>query len=424
MLMEFLDSGDKIRKMRIKLNIKQEELNTTGVSRNFISMIENGKRKLPKHVAIKLMEIFECKADEIGIKLEEDEKWLMTSAREQAIEFCNDKLSYDLSAEDIDEVTTLVKNYNIRELIPKVYVMKANRLYEDRSYEEAFTYYYEILDCVKEWDEEKAFIYNKLGKCKIMMLNYIEAITYFKKCYNLSLKTSNVVDKRNCLYNIALSYKKLGRIEPALDFIDEFIKLCDINENFKEYMGAAILKSNCYIELNRYQQAIDILISNIYSFTDSEDILLGYIYNSLGSLYLNINELETALVYLDKACHIREIRDRYNLPRTIFNKAETFLKQGNLENALQLINKTIHLSEENNDLDLIMKCYRQLEKIYSEANKNEDLKELYLEMVDLFSKTDKKEELLKLYIKLLKMNYETSNIHGCEVYLENAIRLI
>ena len=422
--MEFFDTGDKIRKLRTKLNIKQEELNTSGVSRNFISMIENGKRKLPQHVAVKLMEIFKCKADELGIKLEEDENWLMTTAREQAMKFCNDKLSLYLSNKDIDKIIILIKNYNMRELIPKVYVIKADRLYDDKLYEEAFIYYYEILDCIKELDEEKAFIYNKLGKCKLMMLNYIEAISYFNKSYNLSLKGDNDIDKKNCLYNIALSYRKLGHIEPALDFIDKFIRLCDINEDFKEYMEAVILKSNCYIELNKYQQAIDILISNIYGFTDPEDVLLGYVYNSLGSLYLNINKLETALVYLNKAYHIRELRDKYNLPRTIFNMAEIFLKQGKSENALQLINKVIHLSAENKDIDLIMNSYTLLEKIYSEGNNNEQLKELYLKMVDLLSQIDNKEELLKLYVKLSKISYEANNINGCGIYLENAIRLI
>lgn len=423
--MVFLDTGDKVRKIRIKLNIKQEELNTIGVSRNFISMIENGKRKLPRHVAVKLMEIFRFKADELGIKLEEDEKWLMTTAREQVIEFCNKKLNSYLSDEDINTMITLIKDYNIQLLMPEVYVKKADRLYEARLYEEAFIYYYEILDYIKELNEEKAFIYNKLGKCKLMMLNYVEAITYFRRSYNLLLKHGyNDADKKNCLYNIALSYKRLGKTELALDFIDKFIRLCDVNGDFKEYVSAVILKSNCYIELNKYQQAIDILISNIYGFTDPEDVLLGHIYNSLGSLYLNINKFDTALIYLNKACHIREIHDRHNLPRTIFNKAEIFLKQGELEKALQFINKAIKLSSENKDLEVIMNCYTFLEKIYNEDNKNEQLKELYLQMLNLLSDTDNKEEMLKLYIKLLKLSFEENNIKGYEIYLNNAIRLI
>lgn len=420
--MEFLETGEKIKKLRVELKIKQEELNVVGVSRNFISMIENGKRKLPKDVALRIIELFKKKANILGIDFEFDEHWLMATAKEQVIEFCNEKLNYNLSDKDIDIITSLVKSYNIKELIPSSYIIKADKLYAERLYEEAFSYYYDILESYSDEHEEKAFIYNKLGKCKIMMSNYIEAITYLTKCYGISLKTNNVIDRKNCLYNIALCYKGLGHIDVAIDYVNDFIILCSINDNFKEYMGAVILKANCYIELKRYQQAIDILNSNIDKFADPQDILLGYIYNSLGSVYIDINELENALFYLDKAYYIRKLKDTYNLPRTMFNKAKVLVKQEKFEYGLEIISNAIYLSRENKDYDCILKCYTFVESIYIESHDYEHLKEVYLEMISIFINTNQKENLFKVYIKLLSISGDSNNINELKLYIDDAMK--
>ncbi|MEG0774112.1 helix-turn-helix domain-containing protein [Clostridium sp.] len=422
--MKFLDTGEKIKKLRKELKIKQEELNSVGVSRNFISMIENGKRKLPKHVAIKLIEIFKTKANEMGIKLEIDEQWLLTSAKEQAINFCNEKLASDLSIEDIDLIIELIKDYNIKELIPKVYVLKANDLYDKRLYEEAFTYYYEILECVHGESEEKSFIYNKLSKCKIMMLNYVEAITYLNKCYEYCTVNGDIKNKKNCLYNMAFSYQKLDNIDLALSCINSYIKLCDIQVEFKEYMGAIILKVNCYILSKEYQLAIDTATDAINKIHDSENLYLGYLYNSLGVLYTEVNDFDKALSYLEKAEAIRLQQDSYNLSHTILNKAKIFIKQENIEEALQLINKTIALAETHNDYEFIIESYELLEKLYVDLKRNGELINTYLKMINLFNKMSKKDEALKIYVKLLSLTIESKDSDEYKYYLREAMKLV
>jgi HTH-type transcriptional regulator, quorum sensing regulator NprR len=421
---KFLDTGEKIKKLRRELKIKQEELNSVGVSRNFISMIENGKRKLPKHVAIKLIEIFKSKANEMEIKLDIDEAWLLTSAREQAVNFCNEKLASDLSIEDIDLIIELIKDYNLKEFIPKVYVLKANDLYDKRLYEEAFTYYYEILECVKSGSEEKSFIYNKLSKCKIMMLNYVEAITYLNKCYEYCTANGDIKNKKNCLYNMAFSYQKLNNIDLALSCINSYIKLCDIQVDFQEYMGAIILKVNCYILSKEYELAIDTATDAINKIHDSANLYLGYLYNSLGVLYTELNDFDKALSYLEKAEAIRLQEDSYNLSHTILNKAKIFIKQENIEEALQLINKTIALAETHNDYEFIIESYELLEKLYVDLKRNGELINTYLKMINLFNKMNKKDEALKIYVKLLSLTLESKDSDEYKYYLREAMKLV
>lgn len=421
--MKFLDTGEKIRNLRRELQIKQEELNASGVSRNFISMVEHGRRKLPHQVAIELIKIFTSKADKLGVKLELNEHSLMASAKEEATEYCIEKLHSNLTPEDIDSLAAVVKEYSIRELIPKVYMLKANNLYDERLYEEAFTYYYEILQCTID-KQEIAYIYNKLGKCKLMMLNYIEAIAYLSKCYEYSLSSGDDTNKRNSLYNMALSYRRLANAELALDYVKELISLCDMEKDFEEYISAVILKSNCYIQLKKYQEAIDILLSNVANFSDPQDKLLGYIYNSLGVLFLDTDNFNDAMEYIERASRIRETRDTCNLPITLINKAQVLIKQKKVEEAHQVINKAMNLAEINKDNEFMIKAYKLLEDIYSQAGRTQELKDLYLKMINLFNITANKEELVKSYIKLLKLISNTNNMEEYKRYLEDVAKLV
>lgn len=420
----FLDSGDKIKIVRKKLNIKQEELSVVGVTRNFISMIENGKRKLPQNVAIELMKIFRARAYELGVELEAevDEKWLMTSKQEEVRSFCYEKLERELSAEGIDLIAALVKEYNLSELTTEVYTLKANKLYDNRLFEEAFTYYYEVLENIKKDQKQKAFLYNKLGKCKTKMLNYIEAITYFNKGYECSIASCEDSIKKNCLYNIAVTYRKLGSTKLALDSINELLAISDCDSNFNEYIGNLILKSNCYIDLNMYQEAINTLEFSLNKFNNSEDVLLGYIYNSLGSLYLELDKLDIADEYLDKAYSIRETKDTYNLTRTLVNKAEVMIRREMIEEALKLTNRAIGLSEANKDYGYEIRCYSLLEKIYLQHYEDKQLKELYLEMIRLFKLTGNNEEALKVYLKLLMNSFNLEDSEEYKTYLYDAVK--
>lgn len=422
--MRFLDTGEKVKKLRKELSIKQSELDTTGVSRNFISMIENGKRKLHYTLALKLLDIFQKKAQELGKEFNADVKWLMASSKEQAAEFCRERLNSELTAKDVDLLTDLVKEYNITELIYRVYSLKADNLYDNKQYEEAFTFYYRTKDYLGETSEEKAFIFNKLGKCKFMMLNYIEAILYFNKCYKISLTQNYNESSKNSLYNLALSYRKLGNTMLAMQCIDSCLSLCDINNNFTDYMGAAILKSNCYADMGLHNEAISILNTCADKFKDPEDVLLGYIYNSLGSLYLEISKFDDALYYLNKAYYIRKNKDILNLPRTLLNKADIFIRKECLYDALDLIYEALLLTEENKDTNSVLKAYSLLETIYIKVNNLEELKKLYFKMLDVFNSTEKKEDSLKTYIKLLKIVSDSDNRCEYKNCLEEALKLV
>lgn len=60
--MNFLTTGEKIKRLRIQLNLTQEELQTENVTRGLISMIETNKRDVTYATAVKLVDKFNEKA--------------------------------------------------------------------------------------------------------------------------------------------------------------------------------------------------------------------------------------------------------------------------------------------------------------------------------------------------------------------------
>lgn len=420
--MKFTEPGEKIKQIRKKLNIRQEELEGLGVSRNFLSMVENGKRKLPNNLLKPLVELFNKKALDLGIELNIDETFIMKTASEDANNYCSNKLKESLSLEDLNELIKISENYNLHYILSKTHELKANILYDSKNYEEAFMNYYEALEGYTKLnlEKEQAFIYNKLGKCNIEMLHYMEALTFFNKCYEYSKIHFDKELMKNSLFNIALANKKLEKYNVALTCLNEYLSLVQDQEVFEDYADGIILKAACHIELKEYQRAIELSINLIDKFEDQTSPLLGCLYNNLGMIYLNVNDLKNSLYYFNKSALIRELNNDNKLCRTILNKSKVYLKAGMLENALTLVKEAINLTEMYNDLEFQIRGYRLLEEIYTEMNKIEELQFVYDKMLNILANSDYKSDLLKVYIKIALLNIENGNIEKALNYLNTA----
>lgn len=90
--MIFLTSGQKIKKIRMYLNMNQKDLQSEEVSRVYVSMIEQGKRTLSKKLASSFAEIFKRKAEKLHINLQIDESYLLRSPKEDAELYCLERL--------------------------------------------------------------------------------------------------------------------------------------------------------------------------------------------------------------------------------------------------------------------------------------------------------------------------------------------
>lgn len=423
-VLDFLSPGKRLKALRKQLNIKQVELEAIGVSRNYISMVESDKRNLTGKTLEKFLNFMQNKADAMDINVNLDTNYLLMPEKEEARNYCNMKLKSTLNHEGLNEVINIGKKYNLIDILVTVYFLKANLLYDEFLYDTAFIYYYNILDIYNNNnnDNNKGYIYLKLAICKLSVLSYEEALAYLFKSYFYCDKFNDKTNLQKCIFNIALTYKKINEYDNSLLYIDKFLNMINPKEQINQYIDAIVIKCNCYVNKGDFKTSIDIYNSTINYFDNIPNISLGYIYTNLGENYLNLNDLDQSLTYFDKAIQIRTLYDGSTLSHSLIDKAQVLIKQSLYKESVYLIKEGILLAEKYDDIECIIKSYELLEDIYIKLNDKDNLEEIYFLLIENLKGVNSL-KLLGIYIKLSIFYTENNNIDKSKEFLYEAEKL-
>lgn len=180
--MKFLTTGEKVKKLREQLNLTQEDLIAENVTRGLISMIETGRRDISYKTAVRLAEKFNEKAEELNIILNIDEGYLMRSPSEDAEIYCLNKLKNDdITQSTIDEIWTLIKQYDLLEVQAKTYFKFGEIDLEKKKFDKACANYDQAIKIYKSMgkNEKLGYIYERMGISKTRDLKYDTAIVYY-----------------------------------------------------------------------------------------------------------------------------------------------------------------------------------------------------------------------------------------------------
>ncbi len=427
--MEFLTPGEKVKKIRKMLKIKQRELQDENITRGFISMIESNRSRMSIDTAKKIAKKFNERAKELGINLNITGEYLLLTAKQEAEKYCLEKLNNNIELEhikDIDEIIKISEKHELTEIKIKAYIKRADLEFENHIYKKAFLDYHEALDILVNIGNTslQAFLYNKLGRCKINEGDYIEALTYFNKALYYSLQINDLKTKKNAIYNIALCYKKLNKFDTAFEYIDEYLSLIDKNEEFTHYVYINILKANCYKDKKEYEKAINLYQDLIKEVNDTDITLVGYIYSNLAEIYLEQSNFDKSLECFNIAEKIRRDNDMTNLHHTLIDKANVYIKNENYNEALKLLEEGINLSYRNNDIEYILRGNYMLTDIYKHLDDNKNLNNTYMKIIDVLENVNNEREIIKIFANLSLMNLEQGNAKECKDYLNKIIEKI
>jgi len=424
--MDFLAKGQKIKKIRKKLKMNQEDLATDGITRPFISMIESGKRGLSYKKAKILAEIFNKRAEEINIDLHVYPEYILRTPSEDASKYCLEKLTNTKIIVDIEDIIKISTKFNLEDISAKAYNKLGDLYFEIGNYRDAFEKYTTVLDIFKNNDKKNFYadLYNILGKCKMKLLQHNDALFYFQRANHYSLTHSNITIQRLSIYNLGLCYKKLNKIDDALSYINEFITLCDKDSNFKEYIYANILICTCYETQNNIDKSLGVYNGLISQFSNQQDPLLAMVYSNLGSIYLRNNDCVKSLDYYNLAQKIRTDKDIYNLHRTIIEKADVFIKQSFYDEAIILIKLGLEMASKYNDLEYLIKGNYRLAQIYNNLNDYINLENIYILIIYLLKDTKDDEQILKIYNDMSIMYLKQNNLSKVENCLKMSQKIL
>lgn len=418
--MIFLTTGEKIRSLRKKFGMRQQELEDKNITRAFISMIETGKRGLSRENAKVIAEKFNNKAASLGLKANIEEDYLLRTPEEDAEIYCFEKLNNNPTNDEIEVIIEIARKYNLTKVEAKSYKILGDYDYQNERYSEAFINYMFSLDLYKNTDGNTtlAYLYNRMGMCKSSQLEYAEALSFFNRANHYSVLSKDLKIQKYSLYNIAKNYKMLEKYDEALAYIDKYLALCDKENEFTHYVYINILKANCYSRKGNKEKAVLIHKELVNEFEDKNDMLLWDVYSNLGTIYRDENSLDESLEYYTKAEKIAEGKDGKSLAATLIQKSGVYIVKGLYDEALKLVNKGLKIAWELNDIATLVKGYYKLIDIYTALNDFVSLKNTYIKLLDTIkNKKYYKDDTVKIYNKLALLYLEQNDIEMCKKYL-------
>lgn len=418
--MIFLTTGEKIRSLRKRFGMKQQELEDKNITRAFVSMIETGKRGLSRDSAKIMAYKLNQKAISLGIRVNIDEDYLLRTPSEDAEIYCTEKLNNSPTDDEIDVIIKIAEKYKLTKVQAKSYRILGDYAFEGKSYTNASINYMLSLDLYKSTEDSlsSAYIFNKLGECRVHKLEYGEAFSLFSKAFDYAEINNSLEDKKCCLYNIADVYNKIEEYDKSLEYIDKFLGLCSMENETEAYVNVQILKANCWENKGNDEKAISIYNSIISEFKNEESELLWQVYNNLGMIYGKEKDLDKALKCFSLAEKLTKEIHIEKLSLTYIEKSKIYMNNGLYKEALSFANKGLALALEINDIDLGVKAYHSLINIYNILEDFGGLKNSYIKLLDIIKNNDSyKDETIKIYNKLALLYFEQNDFEMCRKYL-------
>lgn len=300
-----LTSGEKIRYIRTKFNINQQDITGGEITKEFITMLENDKEIITEPVAKILVNKINilCKEKDINFSLTED--YLLEDIVSQAKKVADDYIDYINNLEPfkmrnihdtLTEIDIFLKKYNTGEKKSLLYIAIGGRFKLSKNYLKAFDYY---LKAFESSVDNKITLYSleMMANCNIYLSKYDDALKDYNTLLGLTTDSKLQYDTK---FNIALCYKKLGEFYNSLDLLYDLLESHNdiISSSLSQHVNVYLLIGNCLYETNSFNKSIEIYKGLLKIINDDFKVEQLCILSSLADVYRATKNY----VKLDKIC--------------------------------------------------------------------------------------------------------------------------
>lgn len=397
-----LSDGDKLKEIRIKYGLKQEEITGKEITRNLISEIETNKASITKKTAEIVIKNLTALAKKRNFKVTETVDYLMENQVIQATKVLDNYIK-ELEVLSISKDNSFIKtlkdaesfliDWDIKDKKIRIYELAGDYFCNNNEMYKSAIYYEKASALVS-----RIFLDNKL----LPILRKLSVVYIYTAKYNSSVESCNFAldyfknmtddEKAVFLHNRALSYRALKNYDLALQDI------CTLENMAND------------LDKQRYFETLNLKAICLKSKNDLENALI--VYNSMINL-LDDNDFEKKIiVYINIAeAYMERNDDKLN---------EEF---SNVEELLFKINNNY---EYITDIYFeVAKIYKYLkntskaEKYYIKALKSAKLKHEYVlesnilcDLIDIYSELDDAESIGKLKIEFFYLSSNQLTINN------------
>lgn len=389
-MIELLTQGEKLKKLRKELNLKQSDIATPNITREFISMVENGKRNLSNKSSKELVEFIASKYE---LENPNDYFFFSRTLEEDIIYYFENNSLKELN--ELKQFKTIIEKFNVPEIKMKVCYLIANSYGKSYLYEESKLFYYESLQYAYKLNdlEYQLKIFNNLGAVLYELCYYQDSIYFYNEAIKLSTseKLEHNLDYYNkyiesIVYNLLLSYNQLDDYISFYNLIKKFSKFLPnkYDSKYDKFYIIAIL----FLEKSKYYEDYNSLIESVLETNSTE--LKRAIFTSKALNNYRKNNLDTSLKLVEESVSIK--------------KASTEVTNVDVHNLILLTNlkKTAYVDEKIDEYKLYDKksilCPAILTLIYSKLSLKyfDKIIDNIKLLMSLYKKTNQYKEILKL----------------------------
>ncbi|PJI08776.1 MULTISPECIES: helix-turn-helix transcriptional regulator [Clostridium] len=422
---EILSIGTKLKNLREKYNVRQEDLAGGEITRNLISQIEHGKANLTKNAAEIILKNLKKICGKNHITIDENIEYLMEDEKSQAekildkyIKELRDLMVYkDASFVDkLTEVEEFLVQWNITDKKVDIFELAGDYFTSTDDYYKSSLYYEKARALFDKYSKNSISILRKLSMVYFYMGEYEQDI----KCCQFALDWFNddLTEEYRCifLFNSALCYIEIKQYYEAIKNLiktEEIIKHVNINKYYEVLVEEAI----CLEHLEKYTESLDIYnkLLDIFKNTNAEQYVL--VLANMLNLFRDSNDYINAQKTINNLVpNINKLNNNSKyLPSIYLELSKTFKWLKNLKKAEECCLKGFYASQKYTHYFVIDNIFAELIDIYCDTNNTEKIQKV---KNDFFIMTSKENKLnTKIVFKLIGIylkNNDTQSIQ--EIY--------
>jgi len=382
--MDFLDPGEKIKMIRERLGLKQSDLEASGMSRSYISKIENGKRNLTERAAKALTATINSLAAKKNIDFTIEQGYLMETAKESSYKYCMEKIVNVKSIEEIDEILHLAIKYSLNEVILECYMAKGYLHFKEENNAKAISDYNEALQLAYR---EKLYnriitIWNNISSCYIRLADYKNAAVYLNKAFEDCRLQEDSEQRGIVTYNLALCYCEMGKYEKAIETIDKYIGLENDMATDKLCFSIMLAKGGALIECRRYKEAEMLFIRMLENIKD-DNMNKAFCLHNLGTIYNKLGKFEDAERSYIEAIEIRKASNLSKASASMIELGEMYISIGRKNEGIERLKEGIEYANSHGRYKDIVKGSAIMEQLYRDCNEIDKIELLYIRLLKM-----------------------------------------
>jgi HTH-type transcriptional regulator, quorum sensing regulator NprR len=398
--------GQKIRELRVRKGLTQQELGAGIVTISMISQIESDKaypsHKVLEQIATRLETPIEYFVADMQTQMEQSSLYKLAKAYlaaenfELAIPLFRDLISnpaphlpvhevqYDLAdafltAGETDKAVELfeqVLDTVVRRNDNHFTLLCLNKLgearYSHENYPLALYHWrkaYETFSRVKEIDPfTRAKIITNLAHAHFQLGEYKDSIRFYQEAYNLLRGSTNLRQLAEVYLRLGISYQKMREYNRAVDYCHDALTIYESLQNIKQAIDVKANFALVEADQGRIDEAILLLHECLTEYRKQELPLdKATIHRDIVNLYTRAGRLQEAEAFCQESLFL--LSERPGHQSMIYQALANVKKeQGEFTAAIEWLKRSISLYKESGELRELRLAYQSLADLYEQLS--------------------------------------------------------